>query len=155
MPQLNKGGKFVFGWSKITDDFEITIPSQAIQEYDIVSEGRVILISGSKTTEGIIVSRLSLIKNSIFSNIFLRYPNFKNYSTKELELLPYKGRLYTWAYITPEGKLKLNNTIMEKLNLKIGSQLMSIRSSNIAFTMGAYGPLIKKGNEFPEEILKY
>lgn len=91
---------------KITDDFEITILSQVIQEYAIVSERRVILISGSKATGGGIASRLSLIKNSIFSNIFLRYFDFTNYLIKELELLPYKARfIYMEIYYYTIGEV--------------------------------------------------
>lgn len=155
MPQLTKGGKYVFGWSEIKDKNEVIIPPQAIIEYDIVSEGKVILISGSKATGGFVVSRLSLIEKSIFKNIFDIYPFLRTYQTNELELLPYKGRLYTWTFITPEGKLKLNEAFLDKLNLKIGNRLMAIRSSDIAFVMGAKGPLIKKGNEYQGEILSY
>ena len=38
------------------------------------------------------------------------------------------------------------------LNLKAGDRLMSIRSSDIAFTMGAKGPLIEKGMNYPGQI---
>ena len=34
MPQLNKGGKFVFGLSVIRSDLTIHIPPQALLEYD-------------------------------------------------------------------------------------------------------------------------
>ena len=33
MPQLNKGGKFVFGFSVMRDDLTIHIPPQALSEY--------------------------------------------------------------------------------------------------------------------------
>ena len=33
---------------------------------------------------------------------------------------------------------------MNELNLCIGTELLSIRSSDIAFTMGAKGPLLEK-----------
>lgn len=155
MPQLNKGGKFVFGWSEIKNDYEVNIPPQAIKEYNIVSEGRVILISGSKATGGVVVSRLSLFENSIFNHIFDKYPDLRTYETNELELLPYKGRLYTWTFITSEGKLKLSKMFLDKLSLSIGNRLMVIRSSDIAFVMGAKGPLIKKGKEFNGEILQF
>lgn len=35
MPQMNKGGKFIFGKSVITDNGMIQIPDQAVQEYSI------------------------------------------------------------------------------------------------------------------------
>ena len=41
MPQMNKGGKFIFGKSLIHNDGTIQIPAQAIKEYCIVDEGKV------------------------------------------------------------------------------------------------------------------
>ena len=41
MPQLNKGGKFVFGLSVIRPDLTIHIPPQALSEYDAVRDGQV------------------------------------------------------------------------------------------------------------------
>lgn len=43
MPQLNKGGKFVFGKSLIQPDGSVQIPPQAVEEYAASSEGRVCL----------------------------------------------------------------------------------------------------------------
>jgi len=48
MPQMNKGGKFIFGKSLIREDGVLQFPEQAIQEYDITAEGRIYLITGSK-----------------------------------------------------------------------------------------------------------
>ena len=48
MPQMNKGGKFIFGKSVIQPDGAVQIPAQAIQEYQITTEGRVYLFTGSK-----------------------------------------------------------------------------------------------------------
>ena len=43
MPQLNKGGKFVFGLSVIRSDLTIHIPPQALLEYDTTRDGKVIM----------------------------------------------------------------------------------------------------------------
>ena len=40
MPQLNKGGKYVFGWSKIADDRTVHFPPMVLTEYDLVSQIR-------------------------------------------------------------------------------------------------------------------
>lgn len=45
MPQLNKGGKFVFGLSVIRSDLTIHIPPQALLEYDTTRDGKVIIFS--------------------------------------------------------------------------------------------------------------
>ena len=44
---------------------------------------------------------------------------------------------------------------MTFLHLKTGMQLLCIRSSDIAFTMGAKGPLLEKADQFEDEIPLY
>lgn len=41
---------------------------------------------------------------------------------------------------------------MKILGIKVGDKLLAIRSSNIAFTMGAKGGLIDKANKYQGEI---
>jgi hypothetical protein len=57
MPQLSKGGKYVFGWSKIQKDARIRLPDQAIQEYGLIPGDPIILMSGSKTSGALCVSK--------------------------------------------------------------------------------------------------
>lgn len=48
MPQMNKGGKFVFGKSLIRDGFLIQLPPQAIEEYDINVADSAVSLSARK-----------------------------------------------------------------------------------------------------------
>ena len=50
MPQMNKGGKFIFGESVIHTNGLVHLPPQAIEEYRIAAEGKVYLFTGSKST---------------------------------------------------------------------------------------------------------
>lgn len=74
MPQMNKGGKFIFGKSMIRDDLTIRLPAQAVGEYDIASEGRVYLFTGSKSTSGICVTRKGLLQPSQLGHILAENP---------------------------------------------------------------------------------
>ena len=60
MPQMNKGGKFIFGKSFIRTDGTLRIPPQAMEEYHIADEGKVYLFTGSKITGGFCVTRKGL-----------------------------------------------------------------------------------------------
>ena len=152
MPQISKGGKFVFGWSVIRDDYSMQIPSQAIQEYDICSESKVYLISGSKTTGGFNLSKRTLLEKSVFENVFKEYPNLKSYKTQEGNIFHYKGREYSWLNISERGKIYLNEEILRNLSLKINDKLLVIRSSDIAFSMGLKGPVIEAANNYEGHI---
>ena len=60
MPQMNKGGKFIFGKSLIRHDLTNNHPSQALAEYNVTSEGKVYLFTGSKVTGGFCGKRKGL-----------------------------------------------------------------------------------------------
>lgn len=52
MLQLNKGGKFVFDLSVIHENRSVQIPPQAINEYRLSNENKIIIFTGSKITGG-------------------------------------------------------------------------------------------------------
>lgn len=93
MPQMNKGGKFVFGKSLLRDDFTICFPTQAISEYDITSEKKVYLISGSKKTGGFVVTRKGLLYPSKIGNILKDTPPLCNYELEKFEFVKYSVRI--------------------------------------------------------------
>ncbi|MDU1889589.1 MAG: hypothetical protein E6767_02765 [Dysgonomonas sp.] len=147
MPQLTKGGKFVFGWCIIREDLTVTLPEQTIQEYGIEKVNRLFLISGSKTTGGFSVSHKELLLNSVFENITGLYPDLCINNPTMNKIIDHNGRKYVWVYIET-GVVQLTRDILSAYNLKTGDKLMCIRSSNIAFMMGAKGPLLEAAKEY-------
>lgn len=152
MPQVTKGGKYIFGWSRIKNDLSIQFPQTAIDEYNITLEGKVFLISGSKKTGGFVVTRKGLLYDSKIGGVLREMPQLCNYNTKEGDFIKYKGRLYCWHGITGDGQLTLSEGVMKTLGLGIGNKLLSIRSSNIAFCMGLKGELIERAENFKGKI---
>ena len=122
MPQMNKGGKFIFGKSLIRTDGTLRIPPQAMEEYHIADEGKVYLFTGSKITGGFCVTRKGLLHPSKLGHILDDTPPLLDYS------------------------------MMDFLKVRPGMELLSIRSSDIAFTMGAKGPLLEKAENYDGEI---
>ena len=155
MPQMNKGGKFIFGKSLIRKDLVVHLPPQALTEYDAAAEGKVYLFTGSKITGGFCVTRKGLLEPSKLGHILTNNPALQNYQTAEGKFIPYKGRSYCWVNITENGAIRLTNDMMKFLDLKIRMELLSIRSSDIAFTMGAKGPLLEKAATFDGKIKVY
>lgn len=56
MPQLNKGGKYVFGWSVIGAEGTIHFPTMALSEYNLTSDPEIIIFTGSEVTGGFCVT---------------------------------------------------------------------------------------------------
>lgn len=155
MPQMNKGGKFIFGKSFIREDLTIHLPPQALTEYNATAEEKVYLFTGSKITGGFCVTRKGLLEPSKLGHILSDNPALQNYQTAEGEFIKYKGRSYCWVSISGTGVIQLNQKMLYFLNLEIGMELLSIRSSDIAFTMGAKGPLLEKAENYDGEIPIY
>lgn len=155
MPQMNKGGKFIFGKSLLRADLTVQLPPQAIDEYGITSEGRVYLFTGSKSTGGFCITRKGLLAPSKLGHILRENPSLAGYNLPDGHFIPYKGRSYCWLTIRPGGILAFTAEMLKLLELAPGTELLSIRSSDIAFTMGAKGPLLKRAENFPGTIPIY
>jgi hypothetical protein len=69
MPQLAKGGKYVYGWILINEDFSINLPDQIITEYNIQDRNTLYLMTGSKSTGGFCVLTKELLENSKINSI--------------------------------------------------------------------------------------
>lgn len=148
MPQMNKGGKFIFGISMIRADGSVYLPTQAIEEYDILSEGEIILFTGSRSTGGFCVSRCGLFAQSLLSHILSDNPMLAEHSLPEGTFVKYKGRSYCRLSVSANGRLVLTEEMLGFLHLNAGDELLAIRSSDIAFTMGAKGVLIERAHEY-------
>ena len=153
MPQLNKGGKYVFGWAVIGAEGTIHFPTMALSEYNLTSEPEIIIFTGSKITGGFCVTNQRMLASSKLKHNIDDLPGLTGeHSGSAGQFIPYKGRSYAWLPLSKEGTVQLPPKTLKFLNLKAGDRLMSIRSSDIAFTMGAKGPLIEKGMNYPGQI---
>lgn len=151
MPQLNKGGKFVFGICVLGEDLAVRLPPQALAEYAMAAESRVVLMSGSKSTGGFVVSTLGLLAPSKLGHILRALPALAAGSLEPGVLLPYKGRLYGAAPLA-QGRILLAPGHTKAFGLSPGARLLCIRSSDIAFTLGAKGPLWDRAGRYAGEI---
>lgn len=155
MPQLNKGGKYVFGWSTIGDDGVIRIPDQAIEEYGLSENDTVVLMSGSKRSGAFSVSSFPLMKDSILSSLLKEHPELERMEIGEGEVVKFKNRYYCWTKIHGGKWMKLSEKTLGVYSIKPGDRLLSIRGSNIAFDYAAKGPLFEKGLNTKRDVSKY
>lgn len=155
MPQIAKGGKFVFGWSRVREDGGVCLPAQAVAEYAIASEGRAILFTGSKSTGGFCITRKGLWLPSKLGFLLDGMPELADYTIPAWTWVRCKGRSYCWAPITEDGALTIVPETLSFLRIARGDDLLSIRSSDIAFTMGHHGPLIQRARAYEGTIDVY
>ena len=74
MPQMNKGGKFIFGKSLIRDDLTIHLPTQALTEYNATAEETFIKYKG-RSYCWVTISENGIIQ---FNQQTLDFLNLKN-----------------------------------------------------------------------------
>lgn len=127
MPQMNKGGKYIFGMSVICADGIVQFPTQAVEEYHIADEGKVSLFTGSKSTGGFCVTRRGLLFPSKLGKILEETPALRDYTARQGKFIPCKGRSYCWTDVSPSGQIVLTAEMMDFLNIKPGMSLLSIR----------------------------
>ena len=147
MPQMTKGGKYIFGWSRIRVNGEMIFPRMVVDEYKLKEENHIYIVSGSKQTGGFCVMTEPLLSHSKLKNILEENPSLAKRSLREGELITYKGRKYGWLVLN-KSAVYLPDDLMKMLEIKVGDKLLAIRSSDIAFTMGVKGSLIEKANDY-------
>ena len=93
-----------------------------------------------------------LLLPSKLGHILTELPELLRCEVPAGTFLRYKGRSYCWTAVSERGEIRLTEDMLAFLRLEPGMRLLSIRSSDIAFTMGAKGPLLEKAARFQGEI---
>jgi hypothetical protein len=150
MPQLVKGGKYVFGWSRISEKGGIVIPAEAVKEYGLVPHTKVILLSGSKTSGGFIIARKPMLEQSSLGDILTANPDLNNFRIDEGKPIEFKKRMYCWVKIQENNMIILGRQALEAYGIKSGDNLLSGRGSYVGLAMIAKGPIIEHAKTHPE-----
>ena len=145
MPYLVKGGKFVYGWSKINDDSEIKIPDEALREYNLYNAKKIILIPVSKKSGGMGITTAEKVINSKLKQIL----NTNKHKQKDDQT----DRIILNTHIKPEGYLQIEKSILDLYGLRKGELLLLMRGSHLALGMIKKGPIYEEEKKHPEIAL--
>ena len=152
MPQLVKGGKYIFGWTWINKDLKVRIPDETYDEYKFTETDKLIILSGSTSSGGFsIITPKSIINSKLSKNIIrlLGYKEDSNsFKTDKLEIIKQGGRLLSWTYLEKEKYFIFSIDLISALNLNIGDKLLVGRGSGL-------GPAFIFKGKIYEEALKH
>jgi hypothetical protein len=127
MPQLAKGGKWVFGWVIVGPQQEITIPSEAYREYGFQAGDRVIFLRGSRRSGGFGLGRLERVPARLRARVLGH------------NLMGDKGQVVA----PPE------------VEVQSGQRLLAARGSGLALGFLTRGPIYEEALKHPElEVFK-
>lgn len=120
MPQIAKGGKWVFGWTTVRADQTVAIPPAAAEEYAFKSGDTVIVIPGSRTSGGFGLTTQAKLKTSRLAEGLTR-------------------RALGDSQITGDGRLFLPPAV----TVTPGQRLLVVRGSGFALGFLMQGPVFQ------------
>jgi hypothetical protein len=123
MPQLVKGGKWVFGWCVVGPAGQIQIPPEAYAEYGFQTGERVIITRGSERSGGFGMGRQEKLANS-----------------------PLQPRFIGEATVGAAGRVVLP----PEACVRPGERLLAARGSGFALGFLQRGPIYEEAIKHPE-----
>lgn len=152
MPQLIKGGKYVYGWTFIQNDGHIRIPDEAYDDYHFKENGKIILISGSRSSGGFSVNPIEAIEASkmgpkIFDSIgFIK--ESRSFTSRRGSVFRSGTRSICWTACDASRSFLLSEEFIDLLELKTGCKLLVGRGSGV-------GPVFIVRGSIYNEALKH
>ena len=150
MPHLVKGGKYVYGWSKVGNTGKIVIPSEAIEEYDLKDGEKVILIPGSSRSGGFGITTGERLKDSPLVSMVA--PFFEK-EIHEGEVIDIKGKLCCWVHFL-NGCITVPGETLNQYGVNEGDTVLSVRGSSAALGMVVRGPIIEEAKKHDIEVFE-
>ena len=148
MPQLVKGGKYIFGWTLINKDFKVRIPVETYDEYKLIETDKLIILSGSKSSGGFSIVSPNSILNSKLSNNIIRSVGYKKetnlFTTKKLEIIKQGERVISWTLLDKDRYFRLSIELASILKISVGDRLLVGRGSGLGPAFIAKGTIYKE-----------
>lgn len=124
MPQMNKGGKWVFGWCVVSLSGEIRIPPAAFAEYGFQRGEPIFYLRGSRRSGGFSIGRQEKLAGS---------------ST------PLLRRSMGQGMIHEEDRI----VIPPEAGIQAGQRLLAVRGSGYAVLFLTGGPIYEEAIKYP------
>jgi bifunctional DNA-binding transcriptional regulator/antitoxin component of YhaV-PrlF toxin-antitoxin module len=147
MPQLVKGGKHTFGWSRVGDSGRIRIPPEALKEYGLRESERLIVVSGSRTSGGFGLASRESLEGSPLGVGGALCPDIAGFRASEGEVVDCQGRPFCWVQLR-DGCIDVPPATLQEYGIRVGDKLLVIRGSGLAIGFAARGRIV-------EEALKH
>ena len=149
MPQLVKGGKHVFGWSKVGHDGHIPIPPEAFAEYNLQTGEIGILIPGSRTSGGFGLARRDTLQASPMSVLLDSCPDLAEYRIPAGTAVKCRNKTCCWVKIN-DNSITVPPETLAGFGITPGDNLLTVRGSGLALGFLVRGPIIGEAVRHPE-----
>lgn len=153
MPQLVKGGKYVFGWSLVQINGKISIPEEAFFEYKFNDCDKIVIIPGSSTSGGFSISCVNKLKKRPLKEILimLKYSeSTRTFEIPELHVLKNNNKAVCWLNLDKNQYFTLVPEVLDVYGVEIGDKLLVCRGSGLALGFIVRGPIIETARNYSE-----
>jgi hypothetical protein len=153
MPQLVKGGKYVFGISQLSAEYQIQIPPEAFSEYELGNTLSIVLIPGSKTSGGFAINSPVRLSQSKLYNLLkpLDYlEKFGTFGVPAYALKNISSRMVVWIPLNKEGRFLLTPELARVLGLEVNHKLVVVKGGYIGPGFVARGPIYEEAMCHPK-----
>jgi hypothetical protein len=123
MPQLVKGGKWVFGWSIVGENYQLSIPPAAYTEYGFQAGEALVFLHGSKRSGGFALGKREKVLSSV---------------------------LYLRIFAETEMEEQLCFNLPDPLDTSPGQRFLVVRGSGLALSFLQYGSIYEEALRHPE-----
>lgn len=147
MPQLVKGGKYAYAWSKVNNQGKIIIPREALTEYKLLTWNKVVLVPGSKRSGGFGVTSVELIEKSALHSILDEHPQLSKFQINEGEAIDIKGKTLCWVKMNKDGSIIVPVKTLKKYGIRPNDRLLSVRGSCLALGFIVKGPIVNEAQK--------
>jgi bifunctional DNA-binding transcriptional regulator/antitoxin component of YhaV-PrlF toxin-antitoxin module len=147
VPRLVKGGKHVYGWSKVGSEGKAVVPDEALAEYNLEAPCKVILLSGSRRSGGFALTTVSLLENSRLSRILDESPQLADFQLPEGKTVKIAGKPCCWVTLNNDGCIVVPLETLKQYGVNMGDRLLSVRGSCLALGFCVKGPLIDEAKK--------
>jgi len=127
VPQLVKGGKWVFGWVVVGPQGELTIPPAAWDEYGFRVGDEVTFLAGSRRSGGFGLSQPRLLAGMT---------------------IPLQARALAGGRVDEAGRVAAPPAV----GVRPGDRLLVVRGSGFALGFLARGPIYEEALKHPELV---
>lgn len=147
MPQLVKGGKYVFGWAEVGPQGEVPIPPEAWTEYGLTASQPAFLMAGSRTSGGFSLVKPAMLQASAIGGVLDRQPALARFDIPEGEVVQDGTRTYTWVTLQ-DGQITVPVETLAHFGVKPSDRLLVIRGSGLGVSFIVRGPVVAEAKHY-------
>ncbi len=149
MPQLVKGGKHAYGWTRVVQTGRILLPPEAVEEYGFTDSMKLIILPGSRKSAGFSVGSRDSFSRTPIAAVLQTHPELAKFQLPECAVVDYKGRPYSWTTLR-DGAIRVPPETLQHYGVQIGDKLLVIRGSDLAVGFAVRGPIVEEAKKHPD-----